>query len=82
MKKLYRVEMEYELYILAKDEAEAESEARRVVESEHVEPEYSYASKAKAVNALKDSDIIDVIDGNRPYSDVLLHVKRRVWESL
>jgi thymidylate kinase len=41
-----------------------------------------HEAKAKAVNALEYSDIIDVIDGNRPCSDVLLDVKRRIWESL
>ena len=41
-----------------------------------------YEAKAKAVNALEHSDIIDVIDANRSHSDVLLDVKRRIWESL
>ena len=41
-----------------------------------------HEAKARAVDALEDSHVIDVIDGNRPYSDVLLDVKRRIWESL
>jgi len=48
---------------------------------ENVEPRI-HEVKARAVNALEPSDIVDVIDGNRPYLDVLLELKRRIWQSL
>ncbi|MBW1999946.1 MAG: hypothetical protein JRJ29_18545 [Deltaproteobacteria bacterium] len=38
--------------------------------------------KAKAVNSIEESDGICAIDANQPYSEVLVDVKRRIWELL
>jgi thymidylate kinase len=41
-----------------------------------------HARKALAVNALEDSEVRSVVDANRPYEDVLLDLKRRIWALL
>ena len=41
-----------------------------------------HARKAQVVNALEDSPVRSVVDGNRPYEDVLLDLKRRIWALL
>ena len=41
-----------------------------------------HARKARLVNALEESDLLALVDGNRPYADVLLDLKRRIWALL
>lgn len=41
-----------------------------------------HRSKADAVLALEEGPGVHVIDAGRPYSDVLLEAKRRVWEAI
>lgn len=38
--------------------------------------------KAQAVNGIKESAHIHLIDANRPYSEVVLDVKREIWKTL
>lgn len=38
--------------------------------------------KAEVVNALSESAIITLIDASRPYKEVLLDVKRKIWDEL
>ncbi len=40
------------------------------------------ARKARSVNALAPSDAVAVVDGNREYPDVLLDLKRGIWDLL
>jgi hypothetical protein len=40
------------------------------------------ARKASAVNAIEPSELFSVVDGDRPYEEVLLDLKRRVWSLL
>jgi len=42
----------------------------------------THKSKANAVNSLKQSDKICLIDANRPYADVLLDIKKEIWNLL
>jgi hypothetical protein len=42
----------------------------------------THKSKAKAVNSLKPSDKISIIDANRLYADVLLDIKKEIWKLL
>lgn len=41
-----------------------------------------HKEKAQAVNRINESSIITLIDANRPYSEVLLKIKRKIWEIL
>jgi len=38
--------------------------------------------KANAVNAIKGNEHIVLINANKPYADVQLELKRRIWEFL
>ena len=38
--------------------------------------------KAAAVNALVNSDVVAAVNANQPYQDVLLDVKRLIWNTL
>jgi hypothetical protein len=38
--------------------------------------------KAKAVNSIKANGRVILLNANRPYTDVLLELKRRIWEIL
>jgi thymidylate kinase len=40
------------------------------------------SQKAEAINAIKESEVFSVIDGNRKYSDVLIDIKRKIWKRL
>lgn len=43
-----------------------------------IKPEY-HRQKSEAINAMKASPKMSLIDGNRPYPEVLLDVKQRIW---
>lgn len=45
-------------------------------------PRALHEEKASAVNAIRPRERLVTIDANRPYADVLLEVKRLVWQTL
>jgi thymidylate kinase len=45
-------------------------------------PRAAHEVKASAVNAIRPREGLVTIDANRPYAEVLLEVKRRIWQAL